>query len=105
MVKKGDKYQKTKHSREKTLVYCEQDQELNDQRLAKHAEIRSKERERNIAVATSSACNEDDDEDEEDNKTSRSFFKENEKEAKDYSTSYVTSIADNDDEEQKEGSA
>lgn len=110
MVRKGDKYQKTKHSREKTIVYCEQDQELNDQRLAKHVEVRSKERERNIAVAMSNTYNgEDDNEDDLGDETpSRSFYKE--KEAKEYSTSYVTSTEENDEddlpkEEKEESSA
>lgn len=50
---KKDSYKKTKFSREKNLVFSEEDQEYNDQRLAAAQENRSKERTTNIAKALS----------------------------------------------------
>ena len=44
-------YKKSKFSREKTVVYSEEDQEFNDQRLASAQEKRLNERNANIAKA------------------------------------------------------
>lgn len=61
MGKGGDKYQKTKFSREKTFAYSEEDIAKNDAKLNAVKDVRKKEREENIKKATSKE--EDDDND------------------------------------------
>jgi len=51
MGKGEKKYEKTKFSREKTIIYDEEDQAANDERLAKEHEIRGKEKQRNTQIA------------------------------------------------------
>lgn len=51
MGKGNKKYEKTQFSREKTVIYDEEDQAASDKRLAKEMEIRKKEREKNISLA------------------------------------------------------
>jgi len=53
MGKGGDKYQKTKFSREKTFAYSEEDIVKNDAKLNAVKDVRKKEREENIKKATS----------------------------------------------------
>lgn len=51
MGKGGDKYQKTKFSREKTFAYSEEDIVKNDAKLNAVKDVRKKERDENIKKA------------------------------------------------------
>ena len=64
MGKGGDKYQKTKFSREKTFAYSEEDIAKNDAKLNAVKEVRKKEREENIKKATFKEEDNDDKKDE-----------------------------------------
>lgn len=79
-------YKKSKISREKTVVYSEEDQEFNDQRLASAQEKRLNERNANIAKAKAMSNAE-----EEEEKPKQPV----QKEPKDYAT--ATQIASDDE--------
>ena len=59
MGKGGDKYQKTKFSREKTFAYSEEDIVKNDAKLNAVKDVRKKEREENIKKALIKEVKED----------------------------------------------
>ena len=61
MGKGGDKYQKTKFSREKTFAYSEEDIVKNDAKLNAVKDVRKKEREENIKKAKLEEKEEDND--------------------------------------------
>lgn len=63
MGKGGDKYQKTKFSREKTFAYSEEDIVKNDAKLNAVKDVRKKERDENIKKAKLEEKGDDNDED------------------------------------------
>lgn len=58
---KGDKYQKTKFSREKTFAYSDEDIVKNDEKLNAVKDVRKKERDENIKKALNKETDDDED--------------------------------------------